>query len=64
MQEPDFFDFNEAASRGQWIPCGKLSSTLRALSPPQRSHVVGARCPFKGFAHGTARHLRGCLDRA
>ena len=36
----------------------RLSSTLRALSPPQRSHVVGARCPFKGFAHGTARHLR------
>ena len=90
MQEPDFFDFNEAASRGQRIrtnrkyptrqllrivlralphhdhtrAVARLSSTLRALSPPQRSHVVGARCPFKGFAHGTAHHLRGCLDRA
>ena len=43
-----------------------------ASSPARcgRCHHLSARtssaprCPFKGFAHGTARHLRGCLDRA
>ena len=43
-----------------------------ASSPARcgRCHHLSARtssaraAPFKGFAHGTARHLRGCLDRA
>ena len=52
MQEPDFFDFNEAASRGQRI---RTNRTNRKYPTRQRLRIVLRALPHHDHTRAVAR---------